>query len=186
MRITGGTLTGRTIKAPSGRSTRPTSDRVRAAIFNILAHRDWGKEIGDLFDGTRVLDAFGGTGALAFEALSYGAEYAILFDQDRMALRVAEENAETLGVKKFTRILSVDALHPPHADKPCRLIFLDPPYRKNLVPQVLAALDKAGWIAPHALIVAETAKKEIFELPDGFAFLFSRFYGDTAVHFIKH
>ncbi len=184
MRITGGTLAGRKIEPPLSRTTRPMMDRVRQALFNILAHHDWGREIGNVFGDTHVLDAFCGTGALAFEAISYGAEHATLFDKDRNALEVATKNADTLGVKKLCYIRAGDATEPPRAAQPCKLVFLAPPYRKNLIPPALIALNKMGWIAKHPLILAETAKKEALEIPEEFQVLFSRYYGDTALHFL--
>ncbi len=184
MRITGGSLRGRTLVAPEGRTTRPTSDRVREALLNILMHHDWGAAIGDPLVGARVLDAFGGTGALAFEALSRGAAHATLFDTDRQALKHIRENAAALKITDDCAIMPADATRPPQAAQPCTLVFLDPPYRKNLIPESLAALGRAGWIAPHALIVAETAKDENLALPENHAVALARTYGDTAVHFI--
>ncbi|HUY67764.1 MAG TPA: 16S rRNA (guanine(966)-N(2))-methyltransferase RsmD [Alphaproteobacteria bacterium] len=183
MRIIGGKLSGRTITAPRGTATRPTQDRLREALFDIITHRDW-DGIGDPLTGATVLDAFCGTGALAFEALSRGASHAVLFDQDRNALRTAKENAAKLGLAKVCQIVNVDARHPPKVTGACRLVFLDPPYGKNLIAPALSALDEAGWIAKDALIIAETAKKEILELPENFAPFFSRFYGDTGLHFV--
>lgn len=183
MRIVGGALAGRQIEPPSSRMTRPMMDRVREALFNILLHHDWGRGMGNVFDASHVLDAFCGTGALAFEALSRGASNATLFDTDRQALAVATKNATVLGVKQRCRIMAADALHPPRAMEPCRLIFLDPPYRKGLVQPAIEVLDQAGWIAPHALIIAATAKREHPPIPQGLSLLFSRFYGDTALHF---
>ncbi|HEU0117218.1 MAG TPA: RsmD family RNA methyltransferase, partial [Alphaproteobacteria bacterium] len=174
MRITGGTLSGRKIEPPLSITTRPMMDRVRQALFNILAHHEWGPGIGDVFNGTNVLDAFCGTGALGFEALSYGASHATLFDKDRQALQIATKNAASLGLQKQCNIASADTLNPPRANETCQLVFLAPPYRKNLIPPALVALDAAGWIAPHALIMAETAKKETLELPEGFEIAFSR------------
>ena len=184
MRIVGGTLSGRKIEPPLSLTTRPMMDRVRQALFNILAHHDWGAKIGEALDGTHVLDAFCGTGALAFEALSQGAAHATLFDKDRQALQIATQNATTLGVKARCDIIAADTLAPPSAKQACRLVFLAPPYRKELIPPALLALDRAGWIAPDALILAETAKKEALPIPEGFSILFSRSYGDTALHFI--
>lgn len=184
MRIIGGTLSGRTLKTPSGRATRPMMDRVREGLFNILAHHDWGKAIGDPLDGTNVIDAFCGTGALAFEALSRGAAQAMLFDVNREALRTAQENAAALGLKDRCRIMQVNATTPPKANTACRLVFVAPPYRKGLVAPALAALEKAGWIAPDALIVIETAKNEVLELPEKYAVLAERTYGDTRLRFV--
>jgi 16S rRNA (guanine966-N2)-methyltransferase len=184
MRIIGGKLSGRPLKSPLSRATRPMLDRVREALFNIIEHHDWGKAIGNPLKGTNVLDAFCGTGALAFEALSRGGVQATLFDKDRNALRIATKNAENLGLKNVCQIAPVDTLHPPKAPAECRLVFIAPPYRKGLVAPALAALDVTGWVAPNALVVVETAKKEPLELPENFAPFFSRFYADTALHFV--
>lgn len=183
MRIVGGTLSGRKIEPPASRVTRPMMDRIRESLFNILSHRDWGNDIGEIFaEKTHVLDAFCGTGALAFEALSWGAGSATLFDKDREALAVATQNAATLGLKNRCTIQMADSTAPPPG-KPAQLVFLAPPYRKGLIPPSLAGLDKAGWIAPHAVIVAETARKEELPLQDGFTAVLERFYSDTGLHF---
>jgi 16S rRNA (guanine966-N2)-methyltransferase len=186
MRIVGGTLSGRKIGPPESLVTRPMMDRVREALFNILAHRDWGKNVGDLFDGdTHVLDAFCGTGALAFEALSWGCTEATLFDMDGGALKVARQNASALHISSQCHILPADATRPPQAPAPCQLIFLAPPYGKNLIPPAFAALDAAGWIAPHAIFVAEVAKKEPFEPMPGCELIVSRSYGIATLHFLS-
>lgn len=185
MRIIGGTFSGRKIAAPAGRTTRPMLDRIRQALFNIIEHHDWGRPIGDPLEGANVMDAFCGTGALALEAVSRGAARATLFDNDRNALRAAAANVENLGVKNICHVIPGDALHPPKAAYACRLVFVAPPYRKGLIAPALTALDKTGWIAPDALVVAETARKEPVEVPAGFLPIFSRFYGDTALHFIS-
>lgn len=184
MRIVGGTLSGRKIEPPLSRTTRPMMDRIREALFNILSHRDWGRDIGNLFvESTHVMDAFCGTGALAFEALSWGAGTATMFDKDRDALDVANKNAGALGIQKRCSIQMVDSLMPPRATKPCKLVFLAPPYRKGLISPVLSALDEAGWIAPHAVIVAETARKEELQIAPPFSLVLERFYSDTGLHF---
>jgi 16S rRNA (guanine966-N2)-methyltransferase len=186
MRIVGGTLSGRKIEPPLSTVTRPMMDRVREALFNILAHRDWGKHMGDLFENENLhaLDAFCGTGALAFEALSWGASHASLFDKDAGALKIARQNAATLGVADQCTILAADALQPPQAHAKCGLIFLAPPYRKNLIPPAFAALHAAGWIAPHALIVVETAKTEKLEPLPGCELILARSYGEPMLHFL--
>jgi 16S rRNA (guanine966-N2)-methyltransferase len=184
MRITGGILAGRKIEPPLSRTTRPMMDRIRQALFNILAHHDWGREIGNVFAETHVLDAFCGTGALAFEAISYGAAHATLFDKDRNALDVATKNAASLGIKNQCDIRLGDATQPARATKPCKLVFLAPPYRKGLIPPALVALDKMGWIAKNPLVLAETAKKEALEIQEDFQILLSRYYADTALHFV--
>ncbi|MDE2029470.1 MAG: RsmD family RNA methyltransferase [Alphaproteobacteria bacterium] len=186
MRIVGGTLRGRKIEPPLSTVTRPMMDRVRQALFNVLEHRDWGKGIGDLFDeDTHVLDAFCGTGALAFEAVSRGAGHAALFDRDAQALKIARGNAAHLGIEDKCAIFAVDATNPPPAPHPAKLVFLAPPYRKNLIPASFAALDTAGWIAPHAVIVAETAKNETLETPEGCELVLARGYGEPMLHFFR-
>ena len=188
MRIVGGTLSGRKIEPPLSLITRPMMDRVREALFNILAHREWGKNIGDVFEpDVSVLDAFCGTGALAFEAISWGAGQATLFDKDMGALKIARQNAATLGIADKCQILMADATEPPPAvaGAACKLVFLAPPYRKGLIPPSFAALDAAGWIVPHAVIVAETAKKEEFEPMAGCEVVVERNYGDTMLRFLR-
>ncbi|MDD4616520.1 MAG: RsmD family RNA methyltransferase [Alphaproteobacteria bacterium] len=186
MRIVGGSLSGRKIDPPLSRVTRPMMDRIREALFNILVHREWGKDIGDLLESdTNVLDAFCGTGALAFEAISWGAGHAVLFDKDREALEIARQNAATLGISDKCHILAADATMPPKAAFSCKLVFLAPPYRKGLISPAFDALDEAGWIASHAIIVAETAKKEAFKPLPGCEEVLHRSYADTTIHFLK-
>jgi 16S rRNA (guanine966-N2)-methyltransferase len=184
MRIVGGTLAGRKIEPPLSLTTRPMMDRIRQALFNILEHHDWGAAVGDVIHDTHILDAFCGTGALAYECLSRGAAHATLFDRDKQALQIATKNAATLGLSKSSSIICTDTLTPPKPQKPCKLVFLAPPYRKGLIPPALMALDRAGWLAPQPLVLAETAKKEDLDMPEGFKNLFSRFYGDTGLHFL--
>ena len=184
MRITGGTLVGRKVEPPLSLVTRPMMDRVRQALFNILAHHDWGTNIGNVFAGGRVLDAFCGTGALGYEAVSWGSAHATLFDKDRDALAVARKNAASLGIEKQCDIISADTLNPPRASQPCKLVFLAPPYRKELIPPAMLALDAAGWMDKNVLIVAETAKKETLAVPAGFTTVFARGYGEPMLHFI--
>lgn len=184
MRIVGGTLSGRKITPPLSRSTRPMMDRVRQALFNILEHHDWGPKVPNLFDETRVLDAFCGTGALAYESLSRGAACATLFDIGKQARQIAEKNAQDLGLERRCRILAASALEPPETRDPCDLVFLAPPYRKNLIPPALVALEAAGWFAQDVVAVAETAKNEALEAPKGFCCVLERFYGDTALRFL--
>jgi 16S rRNA (guanine966-N2)-methyltransferase len=184
MRIIGGTLSGRSLETPTGNVTRPMMDRMRETLFNVLMHRDWGFGAGRLFEDARVLDAFCGTGALAFEALSRGAVHATLLDQDAQALRIASANARSLGVERQTTVIAANTLAPPAAAHRCRVVFLAPPYHKKLVRPALLALSNVGWIAPGALIVVHIGGKEPLDLPDGYEAMLSRVYGDTALHFV--
>jgi 16S rRNA (guanine966-N2)-methyltransferase len=167
MRIVAGTWRGRALRAPPGDTTRPTADRVRQALFDMLLHAPWGGR--DLIEETHVLDVFAGTGALGLEALSRGAAFATFIEQDRAALAALRANIAAVGAADRTTVLASGALAArarPAAGPalpggaPCALVFLDPPYGADLVPRALAHLAAGGWIAPGALIVAETARDE--------------------------
>lgn len=175
MRIVAGKHRGRVLAAPKGRDTRPTAARAREALFNILAHGAFGD--GSPLDGAVVLDAFAGTGAFAFEALSRGAAAATLLDTDRAALAAAKANAQALKEQDAAAILARDAAKPGRADRAHTLVFLDPPYGKGLAAAALAALAAGGWIADKALVVAEIGAKESLAPPEGFAALDERTYG---------
>lgn len=155
LRIIGGAWRGRALVAPDGQTTRPTAERVRQALFDMLAHAPWSPGL----DGLHVLDAFAGSGALAFEALSRGAASVSMFDTDRAAQAAIRRNVDNLpGASARAIFLPVDATRPPRAGRACDLVFLDPPYAAGLIPAALSALSAAGWLAPDALIVAETAR----------------------------
>jgi len=157
VRIIGGAWRGRRLDAPPGTGTRPTSDRVRQALFDMLLHAPWaGREA---VEGAAVLDAFAGTGALGLEALSRGGATASFLERDRAALAIIRANVSTCGAGDRARVLDADALKPPRG-VPCTLAFLDPPYGEALIPRALAALAAAGWLAPGALLVAEMARDE--------------------------
>ena len=185
MRITGGTFRGRQLAAPRDLSVRPTSDRTRQAIFNMLRHKDF--DIGFTLDGARVLDLFAGTGALGIEAISHGARWCLLVDDSAESRAIQRENVEALGLTGATRIWRRDAtdLGPigPSAGGPFELVFLDPPYRKEMIPKALASLKDGGWLADKALLVAETDANEPLDAP-GYTLLDERDYGETRVRFL--
>lgn len=185
MRITGGKLGGRRLVAPQDIRVRPTSDRTRQAIFNMLRHKDFG--IGFALEGAAVLDLFAGTGALGIEALSHGARWCLLVDDSADSRAIQRENVEALGLTGATRIWRRDAtdLGPlgPSAGGPFNLVFLDPPYRKKMIPQALQSLKDGGWLAPQALIVAESDASEPFDAP-GFTLLDARDHGETRLRFL--
>jgi 16S rRNA (guanine966-N2)-methyltransferase len=174
MRIVAGHHRGRSLAAPAGETTRPTSDRVRQALFDMLLHAPWAGR--DTLQEARVLDAFAGTGALGLEALSRGAAHATFIEHDRAALATLRGNIAMLKEDGRCRVIPGDATRPPMADAPCSLLFLDPPYGKRLVPKALAALGAAGWIVPGALIVAEVGREEPLD-PAGFASVAERAHG---------
>lgn len=185
MRIIGGSHRGRRLAAPSGRDTRPTSDRTREALFNILAHSDWGIGGDSPLPEARVLDVFCGTGALGLEALSRGAGHCTFLDGERAALAVTRRNVADLGEEARATIIRADATQPPAAPAPCRLVFLDPPYGKALTEPALRALTAKGWLAPGAVVVTEIAADDPVGLPEGFSLLDERLYGETRVIFAR-
>ncbi|GBQ81307.1 N-6 adenine-specific DNA methylase [Gluconacetobacter johannae DSM 13595] len=165
MRIVAGTRRGRALAAPPGRTTRPTADRVRQALFDMLLHAPWAGT--DAVVGARVLDGFAGTGALGLEALSRGAAHCTFFETDRAALAALRANVAACRAEAAATVRAIDVTRPPPAgaDGACGLVFLDPPYGQGLPARALQALGRAGWIAPGALIVVETAADE--EVPAG-------------------
>jgi 16S rRNA (guanine966-N2)-methyltransferase len=186
MRITGGVYGGRRLAAPGDARVRPTSDRVRQALFNILSHNDFG--IGFALEGAAVADLFAGTGALGIEALSQGARYCLFVDDDADSRALVRTNVEALQLTGATKIWRRDAtdLGPlgAGAGGPFDLVFLDPPYRKNLIPPALASLRDGGWLTEKALIVAEMDGKEEIDTPDS-TLLDERDYGETRVRFLS-
>lgn len=176
MRIVAGRHKGRPLVAPRGLRVRPTSDRAREALFNILVHGAPARE-GAPLAGARVLDAFCGTGALGLEALSRGAGEAVFMDASPKALAAVRANAERLGEQARVRLVRADAARPPAAAAPADLVFLDPPYESGLGAPALAALSARGWLAPAALAVVEVAAREPFAAPEGFETLAERVSG---------
>ena len=185
MRIVAGRHRGRGLQAPANRHIRPTTDRLRETIFNILMHSDWGPGGADPVTDALVLDAFCGTGALGLEALSRGAAAAWFLDLSAAALATARRNAALLGEADRSRFLRGDATRPPRAGAQATLVFLDPPYGEGLGPSAIAALAAADWLAEGAVLVLETAARE--PLPDdlGRCVLTSRDFADTAVRFLR-
>jgi 16S rRNA (guanine966-N2)-methyltransferase len=185
LRIIAGAHRGRKLIAPEGKEIRPTSSRAREALFNILAHGFAGDDGASLLIGARVLDAFAGTGALGLEALSRGAAFVTFMDAAPQAMKAVSENLRAMNELPKAAMVRADAANPPPARQSCTLIFLDPPYRSGLIPKALTALREKNWIAPEALICAELAAKEDFDLPPGFAAVDERRYGAAKVVLIK-
>jgi 16S rRNA (guanine966-N2)-methyltransferase len=186
MRVVGGRLRSRPIAGPRGDGTshilRPTADRLREALFNILMHA-----YGDPVTGARVFDLFAGTGALGIEAISRGAAYALFVDDGVEARALLRDNTESLGLGGVTRIFRRDAtkLGPVHPLEPFSLLFLDPPYRKGLAEKALVAAREGGWLVPEALVVVEEAAEAKFARPEGFTELERRPYDDTELVFLR-
>ena len=182
MRVVGGRLRSRAIAGPKGAGLRPTADRLRESLFNILAHA-----YGDPVEGARVLDLFAGTGALGIEALSRGAAFALFVDDGVEARALLRQNSEALGLGGISRIFRRDAtkLGPAHPIEPFSLVFLDPPYGKGLAEKALRSAHEGGWLKPQALVVVEEAADAGFTAPEGFEQLERRAYDDTELIFLK-
>lgn len=186
LRIVSGEFRGKTLIAPKGEATRPTSDRARQAIFNILEHAPWSEGLRE----RRVIDLFAGSGALGFEALSRGAAFCLFVETDEAARGAIRENVDALGLFGRTRVhrrSAIDLGVRPGADGPAfDLAFLDPPYAKGLGEQALERLAAGGWLAPGALVVFERGATETTPDAPGYTLLDSRDYGAARVHFLKH
>ena len=184
MRIVGGRHRGRRLFAPQGGTVRPTSDRAREALFNILTHGRLAAE-GVPFAEEAVLDAFAGTGALGLEALSRGATQAVFFEQNPEALAVLRKNVASLDESARAQILPYDASRPPRAGVRCAVAFIDPPYRSGLASPALQAINAAGWLSPDALAVIEIGAREKLAPPVGFTLLDERVYGAARLLFLR-
>jgi 16S rRNA (guanine966-N2)-methyltransferase len=157
MRIVAGLWRGRTLIAPPGSQTRPTADRVRQALFDMLVHAPWGGR--DAVEGAHVLDVFAGTGALGLEALSRGAAHVTFIEQNRTALATLRTNIAACRAEHCCTVLAIDALAAP-ADEAASLVFLDPPYGNDLVRRAVIRLRASGRLAAGAIVVAETGRDE--------------------------
>jgi 16S rRNA (guanine966-N2)-methyltransferase len=185
LRIVSGSFRGKALAAPKGEATRPTSDRARQAIFNILEHAAWSPGLRDI----RVIDLFAGSGALGFEALSRGAAFCLFVETDEAARGAIRDNVEALGLFGATRVHRRDATDLgvlPGADGPAfELAFLDPPYAKGLGERALASLASGGWLAPGAVVVFERGASEPDLSVFGFEVLDVRDYGAARVSFLR-
>lgn len=182
MRVSGGRFGGRTLKGPSSDAIRPTSDKLRQAMFNILAHA-----YGDPAADARVLDLFAGTGALGIEALSRGAAFALFVDESAAARAIIRENVEAFQLTGVTKLFRRDAakLGPLEKFSPFSLVFCDPPYGKGLAEKSLASARAGGWLAEGALLIVEESVDAKFAAPKGFTELERRAYDDTEIVFLR-
>ena len=182
MRIVGGRFRGRALSTPNSQEIRPTADRLRESLFNILTHA-----YGDPVEGARVLDLFAGTGALGLEALSRGAAFVLFVDEGAEARALLRGNVEALGAGGTTKVYRRDAtrLGPVSPLEPFSLAFLDPPYGKGLAERSLASARDGGWLVPGAIVVVEEAADAGFKPPEGFEELERRKYDDTEFVFLR-
>jgi len=182
VRVVGGKFKGKALAAPTSNAIRPTSDRLRESVFNILEHA-----YDDPVNGARVLDLFAGTGALGIEALSRGARSALFVDEGLEARGLIRRNLESLGIMGLARISKRDVAHlgPANAQGGFTLVFADPPYNKGLGGKALSALLHGNWLSDNALIVLEEARGAEIAVPNGFSVEETRTYGDTQVMFLR-
>jgi len=182
VRIVAGEFRGRALATPRTQSIRPTSDRLRESLFNILAHG-----YDDIVAGARVLDLFAGTGALGLEAVSRGAAYALFVDEGVEARGLIRQNIETLGLTGRTRLFRRDAtdLGPAGTVAPFDLVFADPPYRRGLGEAALTAALQGGWVKPQGLLVLEEAADASIATPPGLEAVDRREAGDTQLLFYR-
>ena len=182
MRIVAGRFKGRALVAPSGMATRPTSDRLRETLFNVLAHA-----YEDPITDARVLDLFAGSGALGLEALSRGASFTQFVEEAASARAAIKENIDMLGVAGITKVYRRDATHlgPLPPDEKFSLVFCDPPYGKGLAARALQSALKGGWLAPRALIIVEEKAGASDILPEGVSLIETRDYGETVLSFAE-
>ena len=185
MRIVSGQYRGKAIVTPPGETTRPTSDRARQAVFNILEHAAWAPEL----HGARVIDLFAGSGALGLEAISRGAAFCLFVETDDAARGAIRENVDAFGLFGQTRVHRRDAndlgAPPASAGAPFNLAFLDPPYAKGLGEKAMAQLAAGGWLAPGAIVMFERGRDEPDPAPEGFERLDARDYGAARVLFFR-
>lgn len=185
MRIVGGNHKGRTLAAPPGRDTRPTSDRAREAMFNVLQHLN----VGPGFHGARVIDVFAGTGALGLEALSRGAAHATFVESHRGAIKTLQANIAALNEAARCAVLPIKAIalgKPPSVHDGVAYAFLDAPYDKDLTAPALQVLADRGWLRPHAVIMAEVGAREILDPPPDFQMVKEKLYGAARAVFLEY
>lgn len=185
MRIIAGTLKGRTIRTPEGRNTRPTSDRARESLFNVLAHADWAPGL----EGARIIDTFAGSGALGFEAISRGGAFCLFVETDAAARGCIRDNVEAFQLFGNTRIHRRSAtdlgVKPAGLGAPFDLVFMDPPYAQGLVSLALEQLTAGQWLTPNALVVTETGSDETAPAASGWTAEDERIYGAARISFLR-
>ncbi|VAW06847.1 16S rRNA (guanine(966)-N(2))-methyltransferase [hydrothermal vent metagenome] len=184
MRVVGGIHRGRKLIPPGGNAIRPTTDRMRETIFNILSHYPAGLAGTMGLAGARVLDVFAGTGAMGIEALSRGACHATFFDRDRKALQLVKKNIALLGLEDIVTIKSVTAPRFPPSKDSYDIIFLDPPYRLDIIPEVIHSLKENGYLAGNCMIIAEYPSGRILELPEYLSIHKEKSCGEAHISFL--
>ena len=190
MKITGGNLRGRNVESRPHKSLRPTTGRVREAIFNMLIHgrflnnENFVSDGKHLIEGRKVLDIFCGTGILGIEAFSRGAEHVTLVDEDSRTIEITKQNVRNLGVN--ANILRSDSTKLPRATHKCSLVFMDPPYNSNLANDSLKSLKEQNWLEDKAIIILEHGIKEVIQPPEGYTILDEREYNKTQIMLLQY
>lgn len=185
MRVIAGKYKSRKIETVSSKKLRPTTGMAREALFNILSHGNFTNGESNFLDGCKVLDLFSGCGALSIEALSRGADHAVMIDIDQEHLNIARSNAQNIRIEGDCTFIRADSATPPPARFACDLVFLDPPYGKGLIEKALKNLKNGGWIAKNAVIVVETGKTEDIDTPEGYEELHNRKYGNSRIRIMQ-
>ena len=183
LRIIGGSRRTRRLETPVGRKVRPTSERVREAIFNILQHSNLS---GQSLDGAKALDLFSGTGALGLEALSRGANYVMCIENDSAAIACITSNVESLDFKSHVKIIQADATNLPKAPFEFDYVFLDPPYGHGYAIPSLHSIDQGQWLKNKAIVILESSEKEALNIPAQFESLQCRVYGTSLIQILKY
>ncbi|MBY0355355.1 MAG: 16S rRNA (guanine(966)-N(2))-methyltransferase RsmD [Rickettsiales bacterium] len=184
MQIIAGKHRGRKLETPQSYEIRPTGARAREAIFNIVAHTPHPE--GPMLDGAIVADICCGSGAMGLEALSRGAAHAYFIDQSREALTLVRQSAEKFREEAHCTFLRTEAKALPPAPTACRVLFIDPPYRKDLLPAILQSVLLKGWLTEDGMIVAEMSVKDPFTCPDALDVITDRTYANTRVVILRH
>lgn len=185
MRVIAGKHKGRKINVIEDSKLRPTTGIAREALFNILTHGRFNDSEQSILHEAVVLDLFCGCGALSIEAISRGAKQAILIDVEKKHLVLAKENIEKIGELDKAKFLCNDSANPPLATVKCNLVFIDPPYRKNLVARALDKIQSSGWLLNGAIIVVESGKKEDLEFPKQYITIDKRNYGNSTINILQ-
>lgn len=185
MRIIGGKHKGKKLFTPEGDQTRPMAVRIKEAIFNKLEHAFTKQDGTSFIRNATLIDAFGGTGALALEAISRGAKHATIIELSNESYNVIQRNISAISASSHVTLVKGDATQPPIAPTPVDLAFVAPPYKKGLVKPTIEALDQKGWIGCHTLVVVEIATAEPLDIPPGYDILFDKKYRTAHIFYLK-
>ncbi len=193
MKIVAGKHKGRSVEGTKERSVRPTTSRVRESMFNLLKHGKFlysddfiSDDNPDLIEGRKLADIFCGTGVLGLEAISRGAEHVTFIDQSPKSLELTRHNVASLGEEENSKFIRSDSTNLPRAAYPCKLVFIDPPYHKNLAIPSLKSLAEQGWLEYGAVVVLEHGKQDDIVTPEGYNLLDHRSHDKTKISIYQY